>query len=201
MDEFGKDTKLPKELRLKIKRTLEYNSIKNVFNQHERDEFFRDIPIDLKYEIAEIMHRGVIHKLTFFKNKDNVFIANIVPLLEPLKVSKGEIIYRTGEYPISIYFLISGRVNIVVGANMLNLKTYVQGCYFGEIEILNNTTRQSTIRAEYDCDLLTLNRKAFLRLMEDFPNYREELRTIAEERQMRIGEALRKVKSFDLFHI
>ncbi len=159
MDEFGKDTKLPKELRLKIKRTLEYNSIKNVFNQYERDEFFRDIPIDLKYEIAEIMHRGVIHKLSFFKNKDNVFIANIVPLLEPLKVGKGEIIYRTGEYPISIYFLISGRVNIVVGANMLNLKTYVQGCYFGEIEILNNTTRQSTIRAEFDCDLLTLNRK------------------------------------------
>jgi hypothetical protein len=159
MDEFGKDTRLPKELRLKIKRTLEYNSVRNVFNQYERDEFFKDIPIDLKFEIAEIMHRGVIHKLSFFKNKDSVFIANIVPLLEPLKVSKGEIIYRTGEYPISVYFLISGRVNIVVGANMLNLKSYVQGSYFGEIEILANTTRQSTIRAEVDCDLLTLNRK------------------------------------------
>jgi hyperpolarization activated cyclic nucleotide-gated potassium channel 1 len=32
MDEFGKDTRLPKELRLKIKRTLEYNSVRNVFN-------------------------------------------------------------------------------------------------------------------------------------------------------------------------
>lgn len=164
MDEFGKDTKLPNDIRLKIKRRLEYNSVKNVFNQYERDEFFRDIPIDLKYEISEIMHRGVIHKLSFFKNKDNVFIANIVPLLEPMKVSKGETIYRTAEYPISVYFLITGRVNIVVGANMLNLKTYVQGSYFGEIEILDNSTRQSTIRAECDCDMLTLNRKVKIKI-------------------------------------
>jgi len=29
--------------------------------------------------------------------------------------------------------------------------------------------------------------------MEDFPNYQEELKQIAEERQLRIAEALRKV--------
>lgn len=32
-----------------------------------------------------------------------------------------------------------------------------------------------------------------MRLMEDFPNYQEELKLIAEERQLRIAEALRKV--------
>ncbi len=194
MDEFAQETGLPKELRLKIKRTLEYNSLRNVFNQFERNEFFEEIPVDVKSEMAEVMHRGVINKLKFFKNKDRVFIATMVPLLQPLKVAKGEIIYRTGEYPINIYFIISGRVNIVVGAHMLNLKTYVQGSYFGEIEMVNNTIRQSTIRAEMDCELLTLSRKAFLRLMEDFPNYREELKQIAEERQLRIHEALRKIK-------
>lgn len=162
MDEFAKETGLPKEVRLKIKRTLEYNSMRNVFNQYERNEFFDEIPIDVKSEMAEIMHRGVITKLKFFKNKDRVFIATMVPLLQPLKVTKGEIIYRTGEYPINMYFIISGRVNIVVGAHMLNLKTYVQGSYFGEIEMVNNTIRSSTIRAEMDCELLTLSRKVFL---------------------------------------
>jgi hypothetical protein len=29
--------------------------------------------------------------------------------------------------------------------------------------------------------------------MEDFPNYQDEMRVIAEERQLRIAEALRKV--------
>jgi len=32
--------------------------------------------------------------------------------------------------------------------------------------------------------------------MEDFPNYREELKQIAEERQLRIHEALRKVSVY-----
>ena len=34
--------------------------------------------------------------------------------------------------------------------------------------------------------------------MEDFPNYQEELKQIAEERQLRIAEALRKVNFFEL---
>ena len=45
------------------------------------------------------MYKGLISKLQFFKNRDKVFIANTVPLLEPMKISKGEFIYRVGEYP------------------------------------------------------------------------------------------------------
>lgn len=159
MDEFAKETGLSKELRLKVKRALEYNSLRSVFNEHERNEFFDEIPIDVKFEIAESMHRGLINKLNFFKDKDRVFTATMVPLLQPLKVHKGEIVYRTGEYPVNVYFIISGRVGIVVGGRMINIKTYVQGSYFGEIEMINNTVRQQTLRAEVECELLTINRK------------------------------------------
>lgn len=35
--------------------------------------------------------------------------------------------------------------------------------------------------------------------MEDFPNYQDEMRVIAEERQLRIAEALRKVIFFHMW--
>jgi hypothetical protein len=35
------------------------------------------------------IHNGVIGRLPFFENKDSTFVANIVPLLKPLKVQAG----------------------------------------------------------------------------------------------------------------
>ena len=46
------------------------------------------------------MFKGLTDGIPFFKYKDNVFISNFVPLLIPLKVHKGEFIYKKGEHPI-----------------------------------------------------------------------------------------------------
>jgi hypothetical protein len=37
-------------------------------------------------------------------------------------------------------------------------KTCVEGSYFGEIEIIQETYRQNSVKTEGDCELLTLNK-------------------------------------------
>ena len=37
--------------------------------------------------------------MAFFRNRDEVFGASVIPLLEPMMVSKGEFIYKIGDHP------------------------------------------------------------------------------------------------------
>ena len=52
-----------------------------------------------------------------------------------------EIIYEKGQYPNSVFFIISGRVDLVEGHEKMVYKSFVPGGYFGEIEIFSECVR------------------------------------------------------------
>lgn len=72
----------------------------------QKYNIFNELPINLKFEIAVQIHDGAIGKLPFFYNKDDAFVANIVPLLQPLKMLKNEYIYIHEDHPYDIYFVV-----------------------------------------------------------------------------------------------
>lgn len=45
------------------------------------------------------MYNGLKSRVSFFAEKDPVFISTFVPKLQPIKVQMGEFIYQKGEYP------------------------------------------------------------------------------------------------------
>jgi hypothetical protein len=45
------------------------------------------------------MHNSFVKNCSFFKNMSRGLIGNLIPLLLPLKIKKGEIIYRKDDYP------------------------------------------------------------------------------------------------------
>ena len=45
------------------------------------------------------MYKGLINQVPFFENKDKLLIANLVPLLLPLKINAGEYVYQKEEFP------------------------------------------------------------------------------------------------------
>jgi hypothetical protein len=84
------------------------------------------------------MYNGLKSRVSFFAEKDPVFISTFVPKLQPIKVQMGEFIYQKGEYPHQgaymsylVYFIVNGRVNMVIGVHAITFKTYVSGSYFG----------------------------------------------------------------------
>lgn len=195
MEEFCKENKFPKVLKSKVKQALEYSSVKNIFSFDEKNQLLGEIPTELRFQIAEFMFSGLSTQIPFFKHKDKCFIANFVPLLNPLKVLQGELIFRKNEYPNLVYFLYAGRVNYVVGPQNIAFKSMVEGSYFGEIEIYENRSRYFNCRAETDCDLLTISSDRFIRLMKSFPDHEVELKQVIHERKKRNEIALEKIKS------
>ena len=53
INDFSKDVNLNPDLTLKLKKALEYHSFRNVFNKNERNEFFNEIPIELKFQVEQ----------------------------------------------------------------------------------------------------------------------------------------------------
>ena len=80
-DEFCHEAGLSREIRDKIRKALEYASMKNIFSKKERDGFLSEIPINIRYKVALSMYDGLRAKVPFFKNKESLFIAYFVPLL------------------------------------------------------------------------------------------------------------------------
>jgi CRP-like cAMP-binding protein len=63
------------------------------------------------------MHHGAAKRIPFFKGRDAVFVANVVPFLQHLFVTENEIIYEENEYADEIYFITKGRISYVHGAD------------------------------------------------------------------------------------
>ena len=92
-----------------------------------------------------------------------------------------------------MFFLVKGRVNFVMELHECVFKSWPQGSYFGEIEIIFKKKRLATCKAALDCELFSLHKKNYESIIEaDYPEVHTELQGIAKERERRIIEALLK---------
>lgn len=188
------DHKFSNNLKHRIKKALEYQSQKSVFSHHAKQEILDEIPVDLKFEMATCLIGNMKAHIPFFSKKDKVFLANFIPLLTPLNVLIGEYVYKKNEYPSLFYILLKGRVNLISGK--LVYKTIIEGSYFGEIEIFQNSSRICTLQAAEYLDLLMLTRQSFEQVMKTFPDIEAEMRETAMEKLRRIKQSEQKVKPF-----
>lgn len=79
-----------------------------------------------------------------------------------------------------MYFIVRGKVRILSDTdNTLNILE--DGAYFGEICLLTDDRRTATVQALTACDLCTLTKVDFEKVIEEFP----ELRTVFEEKAIK----------------
>lgn len=72
----------------------------------------------------------------FFHGKDHVFISTVVPFLHQNLVKAFDVVYTKEDYADEMYFIIKGRVNLVLGKKNLCYKSFSKNMYFGEIELI-----------------------------------------------------------------
>jgi CRP-like cAMP-binding protein len=121
------------------------------------------------------MHDGAAKHIAFFKNKDSVFLSNTIPFLRPMFFACGSIIYSEGEFSPEFYFINKGRINFVYGEQNLSYKSYSQGAYFGETEVIHKIPRKYTVQAGIDTDLLSADKSILVQIENDFPIVYDEL--------------------------
>jgi len=214
-NEFAHEIKASKVLKRRIRKILEYNSLRNCFSWANKKEVFSEIPIPLRFEIVMTMHNEIFTTIPFFReHSDKYFVVTIIELLKPLQVNARDFLWKEGDSAESIYFLISGKVHLLSSEfltpsdRVINQKTSIifnrmpAGSYFGEIEIIEKTNRSFSLQASRDSEVFYLTKHDYYNvIVQEFPHIHEEFTEIAKERDLRNLECINEIRAFLHAHI
>ena len=126
----------------------------------------------------------VVAKVPLFGLLNASQIAEIAALLRPRITIPQEVIARTGDAGDAMYFIASGRVEVQLDPEPVELKG---GDFFGEIALVEQTTRTADVVALTSCQLLALRARDFRDLMEQNPEIHEIVKRTARERREQAG--------------
>ena len=122
----------------------------------------------------------LVAKVPVFARLDAGRIAEIAELSSPETVPPRFTIIRRGEAGDSIYFIVSGDVEVDLPDGTTHLGP---GHIFGEVAQIEQTDRQATVTALTDCQLMRLDGTDFRELMETEPDLEAEIKRIAASRR------------------
>jgi len=98
----------------------------------------------------------------------------------PVYFDRGKVIVREGQTGLRMYVVVEGRVAIsVVGRVVERLPA---GGVFGELALVEQSPRLASVFAETDCQVLPVNRVAFLQLVKTSPEFASSLLGALAER-------------------
>lgn len=190
LNQFAKATKLPSSLKNKIKLYIETYA-RTAAQQFDKDILLKELPTGLKKELNIHLYKKVVEKILFFQDKDSQFISSFVDKIKTIELNSKEIIYTIGEYAEEIYFISKGRV-VMKSDKKVIFKSYMQGSYFGELEVLSGSLRKSTVEvASSKAVLLAISKKDFFVIMKDYPEVLSEMKATAKIREMKHTETLK----------
>ena len=118
-----------------------------------------------------------------FDGLDALRIAEIAHLLRPTMVPPRHVIVRRGEPADSMYFIVTGEVEVDVHPEV---RTLGDGDFFGEIALLKECERTATVTTVSECRLLYLDRYDFRRLLRDHPDLHETITRVMESRLVQL---------------
>jgi anion transporter len=128
-------------------------------------------------KIESSNHRGyapLLRQVDLFAGLDRVTLAKLAAHLQPLSYAAPSIIFSRGDVEGAFYLVASGSVGVYIpdssGVTEMRVKVLHAGEPFGEMALLTNSPRTATIKVETDCEVLRLERGAFLDLVRENPS-------------------------------
>lgn len=139
-----------------------------------------ELPHTLSMEISLYLNRSILEKVALFKNANEIFIREIVQLMQPMVFLPDDYIIRQGEYGDCMYFLSNGDVEVIVNGS--RVASLVQGSPFGETALIQGEKRMASIRAVSYCDVYKLSKADFDALRVRYPDFDAQVKKVVEDR-------------------
>lgn len=97
----------------------------------------------------------------------------------------GQVVFREGDIGDRLYIITRGKADVTRrnGHGDLHLAQLSAGEYFGEMALLNQTTRNATVRCVEALDLLSIPKREFSALAATLPTMRENLEQVMAQRR------------------
>ncbi len=180
VNNFMRDRRVPRDLQAKVR---DYYNYLWESRMSEQSEMLEELPAPLRIEIALHINRAILQKVPLFERANESFLRELVLHFTPTVSVPGETIVRRGEIGHRIYFINRGSVEVLGSDDREVVATLTDGDFFGEMALLSAAPRNNTVRALDYCDLYSLERDRFDRVLSEFPDFAAQVREVAERRR------------------
>lgn len=126
-----------------------------------------------------VVNWRLVSKVPLFSELDAGQIAEIVSLLKPLAVPPNFAVIRVGESADSMYFIVSGRLEIETRPLPVFLR---EGDFFGEIGLLKRSKRTAAVVSLTHSHLLELRSEEFWHLANKHESLHQQIEAVADAR-------------------
>ena len=132
--------------------------------------------VDIKAKTVELLTSFPV-----FKDLDVSELSQVTKELQTRVLADGAYVFKKGDRADGLYFIESGAVEISVGDEIHRLG---YGDFFGEMALLNETSRSASVKSISYSHLLLLEKDTFHDLARAQPDGRSTLTQIADQRRM-----------------
>jgi len=180
LNAFMKYREIPEGLQNKVRGYYDYLwEIRSGFNE---EKVIQDLPYSLKQEVSMSLNKDLIEKVPLFSAASEDIIREIVLSLEPLVFLPQDYIIRKGEMGNSMFFISSGKVQVVDEASDTIFATLSEGSFFGEMSLLHDQPRNASIRTVDYVDAYSLDKETFTKILNRHEDFDIAVRKVADDR-------------------
>ena len=148
-----------------------------------------DLPISLKTRVALYLNREIIEKVPLFKGATEEFLTEVILNLEPVIFTPGDYVVKKDEMGYNMFFISKGSVDVVSEDETIVYATLSDGAFFGEIALLLSTPRTATIKARDYCDLYSLHKDTFQKILQRYPDFAHSIEEEAQRRKAELEQS------------
>ena len=173
---------LPHELRKRVTSHFERRWYTRKF--FDEAEMLNELSPFLRHDVMMHLCKDLVNQTPLFRACKPIVVTSIVPLLIPMSMTQGELVYSSGTIADGLFFILSGTINIESAQG--DLYTVLKhGSYFGEYPLLYPSvqTRSASARAASFVELFFLSKKNFEEITMIFPELLDLMRSIADARE------------------
>ena len=181
---------IPHDLSRKINSYFEY--LWQTRRGYDESSVLAELPSSLKTWVSLFLNKDIIEKVPIFEGASDEFIKETIMNLVPVVYTPGDYIVTAGEVGYNMFFISKGSVDVVSADGTTIYATLSDGYFFGEIALLLSMPRTASIVAKGYCDLYSLDKDTFDRILARYPLFAENIKTLAEKRRDEINTSQTK---------
>ena len=178
---FLKYRNIPHDLQRKINDY--YNYLWETRRGYDEAVVIQDLPEPLRISVSLYLNQDIIEKVPIFEQASPEFIKEVIMHLKPLVFTPGDYIVTAGELGDEMYFISKGSVDVVSPDGTIVYATLTTGQFFGEMALILSTPRTASIVAKEYCDIYSLDKPTFERILSRYPDFAKVIRELAAKRK------------------
>lgn len=176
--------RLPKSLQKSLNRYLRHFIAKT--SPFDEKELLHEFSLSLREEILQETYKKTFFRIPVFQRVDPQLVMDLAMYIKPLIAVHGDVLAKEDSVGTELFILNKGLIEVqrraVKTSWIVVLEILSSQNIFGEACLLNYTLQQNSYTAKDYCDLYSLSREDFIRLLDDYPEAESVLMAFHEER-------------------